>query len=456
MPLTIDFELLIEGLDCTDGVCLEGLATPASNILSSLTGIDVTLPNLTEIGLIEGLTELYEDWPLLEAVSTEVLSWLNPLQASFDGGISGLLSSAYDYVLMNYPDVILDLSQILSSLPSLDFINPLTVNLGNTLADRNFDQLVVFGDSLSDTGNLFQALGGAFPPSPPFFNGRFSNGPLWLEYLAPELGLQPSQITNFAFSGATSGRGNIASLSAGQDLGQLPGVLDQVDLFAGQLAATGQSANPNALYVVWGGANDFLTLPQDTTDAIQSVIDSVENVAQAVTTLAGVGARTIVVPNLADLGVTPLATARNLNTQARVFSTVFNVLLQGTLGDLEQDLGIDIVQVDVFSLSQALATRPSEFGFTNVTDPLFQQPTLPVDAFTFAFADDFHPTTTVHRLIGDTVKRSLSQPTPGQVLQTSGALVQQFVSSSGFRSTLEGLLFGSSSLTSAPLLTTAP
>jgi phospholipase/lecithinase/hemolysin len=169
----------------------------------------------------------------------------------------------------------------------------------------------------------------------------------------------------------------------------------------------------------------------------------VENVAQAVTTLAGLGAKTIVVPNLGDLGTTPFAAARNLTTQARVFSTVFNVLLQGTLGDLESDLGIDIVQVDVFSLSEAIATRPSEFGFTNVTDPLFQQPTLPVDAFTFAFADDFHPTTTVHRLIGETVKRSLTSPTPSQVLQTSGALVQQLINSSGVRSTLDGLLLGS-------------
>ena len=37
-----------------------------------------------------------------------------------------------------------------------------------------FDELIVFGDSLSDTGNVFISFGA--PPSPPYFNGRFSNG----------------------------------------------------------------------------------------------------------------------------------------------------------------------------------------------------------------------------------------------------------------------------------------
>jgi phospholipase/lecithinase/hemolysin len=363
--------------------------------------------------------------------------------------LSGLLSAnlpaliqfftpVYEAVLARYPEVFIDLAQIVQNLPALDFSNPLTIDLGNTLGDRSFNQLVIFGDSLSDTGNLSRALGGLFPP-PPFFNGRLSNGPLWLEYLAPELGI--SNIANFAFAGSTTGRTNIASVTAGRDLGPLPGVLDQIDLFAGQLAANGlPSANPNALYVVWSGANDFLALPQEPLAAIQSVFDSVDNVAQSVITLADLGAKTLVVPNIPNLAITPVITARNLTAQAAIFSTLFNTLLQGTLGALESQLGIDIVQIDVFSLSSAIAQRPTEFGFSNATTPLFQALASQPNPDTFVFADDFHPTTAVHRLISDSVKRSLSTPTPGRVLPTGGAILRELVNNSGFSTAVGNFL----------------
>src|SRR5262245_14581793 len=72
-------------------------------------------------------------------------------------------------------------------------------------------EVVVFGDSLSDTGNLFLASGGTVA-TPPYFNGRFSNGPVWVEVLADKLGLDaptPSVLggTNFAFGGAETGAG---------------------------------------------------------------------------------------------------------------------------------------------------------------------------------------------------------------------------------------------------------
>jgi phospholipase/lecithinase/hemolysin len=412
-----------------DNISFEG-----SIDLSAL--LDVILPSLPE-----PIESLFGD--RLDAATEIIPAGL----ASID--LSGLLSAnlpaliqfftpIYEAVLTRYPEVFIDLSQIVQNLPALDFSNPLTIDLGNTLGDRSFNQLVIFGDSLSDTGNLSRALGGLFPP-PPFFEGRLSNGPLWLEYLAPELGI--SQVANFSVAGSTTGRTNIASLQAGVNLGNLPGMLDQIDLFSNQLAASGAPfVNPNALYVVWAGANDFLALSPQPLKAIQSVLDSVDNVAQSVITLAGLGAKTIVVPNIPNLAITPFVAARNLTPQAAIFSTLFNTLLQGTLGGLESQLGIDIVQVDVFSLSSAIAQRPTEFGFTNATTPLFQSLASQPNPDTFVFADDFHPTTAVHRLISDGVKRSLSAPTPGRVLPTSGAIVRELVNSSGFRSAVGNLL----------------
>ena len=75
-----------------------------------------------------------------------------------------------------------------------------------------YTSMYVFGDSLSDTGNLNVATGGTQPaPGQPYFNGRFSDGPVWVETLAAGLGLSadvaPALLggNNYAFAGARMG-----------------------------------------------------------------------------------------------------------------------------------------------------------------------------------------------------------------------------------------------------------
>src|ERR1700693_2489301 len=67
----------------------------------------------------------------------------------------------------------------------------------------SFSSVVVYGDSLSDNGNLYSLIG--YPPSPPYYMGRFSNGPVIAEQLAAYLG---APLYDFAVGGATSGVGN--------------------------------------------------------------------------------------------------------------------------------------------------------------------------------------------------------------------------------------------------------
>ena len=105
-----------------------------------------------------------------------------------------------------------------------------------------FDNLVIFGDSLSDVGNLYKFL--------PYWNGRFSNGPVWIEQLAADLGMlapTPSSLggNNFAWGGAQTGTGSSAAPV-------VPNVREQVGLYL----AT-EVVSPTALYVLWAGANDF-------------------------------------------------------------------------------------------------------------------------------------------------------------------------------------------------------
>lgn len=314
-----------------------------------------------------------------------------------------------------------------------------TTHLGrNSGYHAPFNQLVVFGDSLSDTGNLFKALGGLFPPSPPYNQGRFSNGPIWVDKLAADLGLSQATL-DFAVGGATSGRGNIGEQLIGKALPpgiKLPGLLDEIDQFTA--AAGGKSINPNALYVVWAGANDFLALPPDLPGAIQATLQGVANIASAITSLAKAGARTILVPNLPDISLAPLVTQSGQQLTAKAFSIGFNVILDVVLTGLERKLGVDLIEANIFGLTAGIAARPGQFGFTNVTDPQIKNPSSPG---TFAFWDDFHPTTQVHQLVADTVKQALktpSSPLPaagstavGQLLSQYGPALGQLLQGSG-------------------------
>ncbi|MBE9028886.1 hypothetical protein IQ266_03810 [filamentous cyanobacterium LEGE 11480] len=379
---------------------------------------------------------------------------LAQLGSSLPPPVSAQLLAVYDDLLSQLPELLLDVSDIILRLPALDLRNPLTID--PDAAGQPFSQLVAFGDSLTDIGNVsgqLAALGVDFPPVP-YSPGRLSNGPLWIEYVAEDLTatnqlVNPTPLNN-AVLGARAGRNNVATLSVADALGgdvppllvplfdQLPGVLEQVDLFADQVGV----ADPNALYLIWGGSNDFLTLPTEPIAAVTAVIDAVESIEQAIVTLAELGAKRIIVPNLANLGRTPIAIQQDLIPQATAFSTGFNLLLQGTLGTLEPDLDVDIIQVDVFSLVEAIAQQPSEFGFTNITDPLINILATGerVNPAEFAFMDGFHPTTAIHRLIADVVDRSLAAPTPGLVLPTTLNLAGQLVAESGFPASLVSLL----------------
>ncbi|OUC12725.1 MAG: hypothetical protein B0A82_20265 [Alkalinema sp. CACIAM 70d] len=334
----------------------------------------------------------------------------------------------------------------------------LAISPKNTLHRRQYDQIVAFGDSLTDTGNFSRdfsrAFGIPFPPSPPYEPGRLSNGALWVESLAKDLGI--TKVSNFAYIGATTGTENVASLTVGQPLPiAFPGIQQEVDTF--QLSLAGQRANPNALYFVWGGANDYLfSLQSQFANAASDIVQGVTNIARSVMKLADLGANTISVANLPNLGRTPFATIRNISTESTLYSLAFNITLSFTLEKLDRYLKADIVELDTFSLGEAIAANPSKFGFTNITEPAITK--LPnIDPNTYLFWDEFHPTQAFHNVIAKTFEHALSMPTPSRVLETSlNTAIGLLNSSNGsaLRSAFTNLLNQSSQLLSSinPLL----
>ena len=94
-----------------------------------------------------------------------------------------------------------------------------------------FSEIVVFGDSDSDTGNVYELSGEMQPKSPPYFEGRWSNGPVWVEYLAERFDVaapMPSLLggKNYAYAGAKTGVDGSAFQGT-----MVPNVGTQIDQF---------------------------------------------------------------------------------------------------------------------------------------------------------------------------------------------------------------------------------
>lgn len=282
-----------------------------------------------------------------------------------------------------------------SILSALVLVFALAIQPANA---QQYTGLYVFGDSLSDSGNLFALTGGTNPPSPPYFNGRVSNGPVWVESLAPALGLPYLQATNFAIAGAESG-----SLNA-IDVG------NQVTGFVG----AGGTVPSGALTVIWAGNNDFLRNAATTPPSVltNSVIT---NIGTAIGTLNAFGANTFLIPNLPKFGNSPGGAATGLGDSLNELAAFYNSNLHTALIGFEQSLGVQIFIMDIEGLFDDVIASPELYGVANTSIPCLDglaQPTgaCPTDAVADAtlFWDAIHPTRAAHSLISEFAQATLA------------------------------------------------
>jgi len=245
------------------------------------------------------------------------------------------------------------------------------------------NELYVFGDSLSDVGTVFRATGGTYPPNPTYYQGRYSNGRVWVEYLALRLNVSAKPTNNFACGGATT---------TGSDRNSLvPGLLTQVQSFT----QTHQQTNPNALYVLWAGANDYL-------QGVSSATVPVENVTKAIASLADVGVKKILVANLPDLGQLPATRSSANSANLSALTQAHNQGLRRSLKLLTQQYSdLQIATLDANTLYRNAITNPAAFGFTNVISGCLSGSRACGNPEQFLFWDGIHPTTAAHRVLGE-------------------------------------------------------
>ena len=270
-----------------------------------------------------------------------------------------------------------------------------------SLAAAPFQRIVVFGDSLSDTGRLFAATG--YPPSPPYFEGRATNGPVAVEYLQDLLGVPV--LENYAVFGATTGEGNIIDSGTPATSNGLLGVLGQFE----EASNDGLAISPTDLYVILGGpSNDFrldLSLP-----ALQTALT---NQIQLVMTLQLLGAQNIILAGVPDLGRLPGVAAAGPAAAfaASSLSQLYNAQLQAAIPSGVRYLDLAAV------LNRALAD-PS---FTNTTTPCLFAGAVCSNPNEYVFWDEFHPTTRVHQLAGAAMAAA-AIPEPAGVLTVASGV----------------------------------
>ena len=249
--------------------------------------------------------------------------------------------------------------------------------------------LVVFGDSLSDNGNSYAAVG---LPKPPYYKGRWSNGYNWVDYFTGIAGLPPATAylenggTNFAVGGSTS---------------ELVGA--QILVY---LTAAGGRADPNDLFVIWIGANDFLAgiNANTTTDVI-----GVE-----ITVLSLAGAQQFLVINVPDISLTPniIAMGAGKALAAKQFVATVDGRLQTEIPTLASLNGVKIDLIDANTLFTELVNDPAAYGFKNSTGEAYNPNTGKEVKHPnrYVFWDGFHPTTRVHKLAAETFETAAAAP----------------------------------------------
>ncbi|MBI2786874.1 MAG: SGNH/GDSL hydrolase family protein [Legionella longbeachae] len=278
--------------------------------------------------------------------------------------------------------------------------------------------VVVFGDSLSDNGNLYREMKHQVPPSPPYYEGRFSNGPVWIEHvIASYFPENPEKhLLDYAYGGAG------VSVEEGDDevfytlRREIKDYLKKHD----------DKASEDSLFVVWIGSNNYLAFPPDMEKTLQDVNMGIKNSLQ---TLVEKGAKHILVVNLPDLGRTPAAIEFESIDSMTIFAKEHNKLLSMTIDDFKQQYpDVEWLHYDLYQAFDEVVEHPQDYGFTNITETCVNsvvdeivEPTVlkmvatinskkRADACSgFLFFDLVHPTGLAHKILAEKAQTMLEE-----------------------------------------------
>ena len=275
----------------------------------------------------------------------------------------------------------------------------------------NVQNLYVFGDSLSDNGNLFIVSNETYPPSSTYFDGHASNGVTWTERLGYQLGYVPDARQRRKPDGGFTSRVrgyNFAHYGATMNSDYAPSngqsITRQVQRFAQFVEAGKLTVSPNDRFTIWGNANDFLAYGEsDANHAAGQVKNRVRK-------LATTGAQNILVLDQPLWGNTPIGYNRGDRNYLNALMSEYNSDLEIDVRQLYNKENIDVYLAPVSELYLDVYLHPASYGFTVVAPKsgtsghcVGDNLKLGACPSTYAFYDSIHPSAAMHELIADYV-----------------------------------------------------
>lgn len=282
------------------------------------------------------------------------------------------------------------------------------------ISAASLNKIVVFGDSLSDNGNLYEYMKHQLPVSPPYFSGRFSNGPVWVEVLTKFY--YPTSSSEHLFDYAFGGAGVKEGDGDDDGLFTLSREMDSYFL------SHNDKADEQSMYVVWIGSNNYLAVPDDPD---QALIDVEAGIQRALQRLVDKGAKHIMVVNVPALGRIPAARDFDAVDVLTYLSKHHNETLEKNVLNFQRRYSdIQWIYLDINILFDEMMTYPEHFGFSNVTNTCYEESisssspksVLKMVASAkrkakksacdgFLFFDPVHPSAEAHAIMAERTKR---------------------------------------------------
>lgn len=258
--------------------------------------------------------------------------------------------------------------------------------------------IVAFGDSLSDIGNASILTSGGWPLDGYYYKGRFSNGPNWIDRVGDVLGT----VVNPSLKGGADYAYGSARVS--QTL-FVPSLREQVTTY---LKKTGGTADPKALYIVYGGFND-ISGAFDTVNANAAVIKAANELTGLVGELALAGATAILVPTVVSVGRAPDSIRSGKSSSAAALTKLYNTVVDEGLTSSKALSGVSLSRPDFHGLEESIVASPASYGMINVTTACVRSGNLNFceSPDQYLFWDDIHHTAAGNSLFANVALDSL-------------------------------------------------
>ena len=302
--------------------------------------------------------------------------------------------------MMYYLEIGLDSS---SGWTDVFAIAPFSV-FWNSMSPQYTD-MYVFGDSLSDSGNTYSAFG--TPESPPYWQGRYSDGKNWVDFTDEWLGISNvagrggSSGNNRAFGGAATGNGMTYFVI--ENIGKQVDDWDQNHNLAGSDAVA-----------IWGGGNDLLNYGENNPQVL------VNNLEEHAEQLIAAGGQEFIFFELPALEKTPSASGDSAADKQALGQRVvdFNAGMHTMAADLTSTYGVTTHMIPIFEGFEMLFFSGEHFGITNVTHAACDHDGATCDSNDpiapnveeYIFFDNLHPTETTHRAVALFVQQMIGIP----------------------------------------------